>query len=473
MTVLKQENINLPFVDEEIIQYLGHLPLNYWDFNGYEKDYTHDIHGYPAMMIPPISRNLINIIKRYQPIKNLFDPFAGSGTVLLEGILAGLNVWGIDLNPLACLIAKAKCTPINPDLLVDTRENIIENIASEIVKLDNGELDIDCPKFKKIDFWFKPYVIRHLQVIKNNINRIENKDIKIFLSVAFSATVRQCSNTRNNEFKLYRLPEEKLLAFNPSVLEVFKTQLDVCVKGMNQLYSRFGCNCNHSVTTIADDTRNCKLDTDMDLMITSPPYGDSRTTVAYGQYSRLSLQWLDLQERDFVASEIEQSNLDKYLLGGTSNKLENNLPSSTLEESILKISEIDEKRASEVLSFYVDLNNCLDSITKNMKVNSYQCWVVGNRTVKRVNIPTNKIISELSEQYNLITVTTVPRNIPNKRMPKENSPSNIRGQKVTTMNDENIIVTCPPKRSPVIMLVNWDKKGGVNGKENLHSGANH
>jgi ABC-type uncharacterized transport system fused permease/ATPase subunit len=35
------------------------------------------------------------------------------------------------------------------------------------------------------------------------------------------------------------------------------------------------------------------------------------------------------------------------------------------------------------------------------------------------------------------------------------------------------ILTCPPKRSPVIMLVNWDKKGGINGKENLHSGTNH
>ncbi len=34
-------------------------------------------------------------------------------------------------------------------------------------------------------------------------------------------------------------------------------------------------------------------------------------------------------------------------------------------------------------------------------------------------------------------------------------------------------VTCPPKRSPVIMLVNWDNKGGINGKENLHSRANH
>jgi len=46
---------------------------------------------------------------------------------------------------------------------------------------------------------------------------------------------------------------------------------------------------------------------DFDLIITSPPYGDSRTTVAYGQYSRLSSQWLELEEPNLV---------DKRLMGG-------------------------------------------------------------------------------------------------------------------------------------------------------------
>lgn len=438
MTILKLQNQHLTVVDTEIIQHFNNLPSNYWDFNGYEKDYIHDIHGYPAMMIPPISRKLISLFKIFQGVKNLFDPFSGSGTVLLEGILAGLNVWGIDLNPLACLIAKAKCTTINPEFLTKISEDLIENIASDIYKLDNNEINIEYPKFKNIEFWFKPYVIRHLQVIKNNIYKIQNKSVKTLLFVAFSNTVRLCSNTRNSEFKLFRLSEEKLDAFKPLVLETFKKQLDICIKGMKQLYYEVDPSC--TVTIIAGDTRRCRLDTQMDLMITSPPYGDSRTTVAYGQYSRLSLQWLDLKENDLVSNEIEQNNLDKYLLGGKIINSVNKLSSHTLKETIHEIEEIDKKRALDVLSFYVDLDKCMRSITDNMKVNSYQCWVVGNRTVKKVNIPTNKIISELGEQYNLITIANVSRNIPNKRMPKENSPSNIIGEKVTTMNNENIVV---------------------------------
>lgn len=62
---------------------------------------------------------------------------------------------------------------------------------------------------------------------------------------------------------------------------------------MTELYRRYRGGC--SVEVLAKDTRDFDLNVKFDLMITSPPYGDSRTTVAYGQFSRLSLQWLDLE----------------------------------------------------------------------------------------------------------------------------------------------------------------------------------
>ena len=89
----------LPVVDRELVEYIESLPTGYWDFVEYEKKYTHFIHTYPAMMIPPIPATILNTMTSLQPnIKNLLDPFMGSGTVLVEGILAGLNVWGIDLT---------------------------------------------------------------------------------------------------------------------------------------------------------------------------------------------------------------------------------------------------------------------------------------------------------------------------------------------------------------------------------------
>lgn len=440
MAIAAEELLNndyeLPIVDEELISHFGSLPPDYWDFVTYDKKYTHNIHIYPAMMIPPISENLIRIVKRYQPnIKNLLDPFAGSGTVLLEGLLAGLNVWGLDLNPLACLISRAKCTPIDPEVLNKTGETLLKRITADIT---DENLQVDKPDFYNIDYWFKDYVIKHLQIIKQRIKEIDAEDIRTFYWVVFSETVRACSNTRNNEFKLYRIAEEKLPEFNPSVIDVFEANLKKCEQGMAEFYQNYRG--GRSFEMLPRDTRDFDLDVKMDLMITSPPYGDSRTTVAYGQFSRLSLQWLDLEEENYIASQIEKDKLDKYLLGGANNITNNDLPSDSLKESLRAIAKVDEKRALDVLSFYVDLDKCLGSITKHMKVNSYQFWVVGNRTVKKVNIPTNAIIGELGARYNLTTVATISRNISSKRMPKENSPTNIRGNKVTTMNTENIVV---------------------------------
>ena len=106
-----------------------------------------------------------------------------------------------------------------------------------------------------------------------------------------------------------------------------------------------------------DDTRflNSVPDHCVDLVITSPPYGDSRTTVAYGQFSRLSLQWLDLN----YSNQSDTVDIDKTLLGGKPycNKQQwALLGSQTLTETLGRIAERDLFRADDVFSFYIDLD---------------------------------------------------------------------------------------------------------------------
>lgn len=115
--------------DQKLIEKLRQLPVDYWDFrNDDTKEYTHGLHNYPAMMVCPISRNIIKIMKELKPIYALLDPFAGSGTVLVEGMLAGIEtVSGNDINPLALLLSKVKTTPIVHKELHGECENLIES----------------------------------------------------------------------------------------------------------------------------------------------------------------------------------------------------------------------------------------------------------------------------------------------------------------------------------------------------------
>ena len=65
--------------------------------------------------------------------------------------------------------------------------------------------------------------------------------------------------------------------------------------------------------------------------------------------------------------------------------------------------------------------------------------VVGNRTVKEIQIPTDEIIIELCKK-DFFHHKTIAREIPNKRMPRKNSPTNIIGKTVNTMLEEFIII---------------------------------
>ncbi|HCJ66303.1 MAG TPA: DNA methyltransferase [Elusimicrobia bacterium] len=411
-----------------------------WDFRTEDtKTTSQGIHNYPAMMIPQIARRLIEL---YAPKKGgiLLDPFCGSGSSLVEARLQGLNSYGVDINPLARLIAKVKSALIEPELL----DEYIKKVKSEVInaEFNNGFnlSKIEIPKFNGLEFWFKKDVIKRLQLIKSIILKISNNspDIKDFLLVTFSHTLRDCSNTRNGEFKLYRMPEEKLLNYSPDVYKRFIGKLEYNYEAIKNFYTECKKIKNYNalwVKILDEDTRR-KIsipDESVDIILTSPPYGDSRTTVAYGQYTKLSSEWLGLNNN--------KKDIDKISLGGQIvNSLENQLGSESLNISLKHIAEQDEKRAREVLSFYIDLDKCLAEIKRVMKPKGYICMVVGNRTVKGIQIPTDKVLVEISNKHGILHKETVIRNIPNKRMPSKNSPTNVKGKLSSTMVKEYIVI---------------------------------
>ena len=393
-----------------------------WDFReSNTKEYTHCIHTYPAMMIPQIARRLIYLYG--QEAKTLLDPFMGSGTSLVEASLVPRikEAYGFDLNPLAYLISKVKTTPLNSDILESQLKTFFNCVGSSNI-----------PDFKNIDFWFKPQVIEKLSMLKSHINKIQDKDIRDFFLVCFSETVRNVSNTRNGEFKLYRMEKEKLEKYSPDVFAEFEKITKNNIKGMRDYIPKRTQTKTHPNNFSSMQDLPLKNES-IDIIVTSPPYGDSRTTVAYGQFSRLALQWLDYED---VPS------LDNKLLGGKASKdLEIKINSQSLKKTINKIKEIDEKRAREVLSFYEDFDQVIIQLNRVMAKNGYVCFVVGNRTVKGINIPTDKIMSEMFLAHgNYKYIETHTRAIPNKRMPSLNSPSNKVGEKVTTMCNEFIFV---------------------------------
>ncbi|MHB1681092.1 MAG: hypothetical protein ACYCTB_11405 [bacterium] len=75
-----------------------------------------------------------------------------------------------------------------------------------------------------------------------------------------------------------------------------------------------------------------------------------------------------------------------------------------------------------------------------LKPNKYFCLVIGNRLVKQVRMPSDFIIAELGEKIGFICEDIIIRNIPGKRMPLRNSPTNVVGALEETMVKESIVI---------------------------------
>jgi tRNA G10 N-methylase Trm11 len=475
-----KSRVEVTETDKALVEALELLPDDYWDFKTEDtREFTHGLHSYPAMMVCPISRNIIKILKEIKTINSLFDPFSGSGTVLVEGMLAGIDkVCGNDMNPLALFLSKVKTTPVDMDELLAETRSLFKRIKQRNLKCGQTisdassyfenellfdltakdgwgsnafdylseycherKVDISIPDFKNMGYWFKPSVILELSMIKEEIDSITAEDIRNFILTALSESVRLVSNRRNGEFKMFRMPPAKVKYHKPIVLDEFSKILQ---RNTNKMYDFLTAYDEVGVTSQVNiyNDNTCNLnainDEEFDLVVTSPPYGDSRTTVAYGEFSRLSLQWLNpsgLSEREIMR-------IDRTLMGGTKyrNGFEYTLGSDTLEKSLSIIIERDMERAGDVFSFYNDLSKSISEISRVTKSGGYHFWVVGNRTVKDELLHTDIIIREMAANYGMQFIHSVGRNISNKVMPSLNSPTNETGAKSATMTNEHIVI---------------------------------
>ncbi|MCX8026945.1 MAG: site-specific DNA-methyltransferase [Thermodesulfovibrionales bacterium] len=399
-----------------------------WDFIGANtKTFTHCFHTYPAMMIPQVAERLI--LKYAKNADLLFDPCCGTGTSLVEANLKNINAVGTDLNPLARLISKVKTTKLNLQILDLYLKEFSDYLFSIIFGMKRGNIVI--PQIQNIDYWFSHSVQEKLALIKDFITNITDITIGDFFKVAFSETVRESSFTRNSEFKMYRMSQEQIKRFNPDVFALMQSKLARNRKGLKEFMEL-----NHDAKSMIFDFNTVEkvehIDKEsVDIVVTSPPYGDSRTTVAYGQFSRLANEWLDIKNA---------SQIDKNLMGGQLNNGCESFDLQFLNTILYQIAERDEKRAKEVMAFYNDYRKSIINVSKTIKKGGYACYVVGNRTVKGVCLPTDEVTRCLFEQQGFEHIETIIRNIPNKRMPLKNSPTNVAGDIQNTIANEYIVV---------------------------------
>ena len=259
---------------------------------------THNIHRYSGKFIPPIAARAIGLLSR--PGDRIVDPYCGSGTTLLEAALAGRRATGVDLNPLAVLIARVKTTPLPASKLQTmvrtlTRSLLSDGKASKC-SAPEGEPRFLDPWYRK---WFQEPVLRELLRIDTALLHLDDLALRDVGRVAFSDILRRSSNAHAkypNVMLNKQAPEkEPPVRLFLKALERIVARVET-LSGTNAAWSQVEVICgNAQALPMAANT--------VDAVLSHPPYVGS---IPYAEYGALSLGWLGADAKQ----------LDRELTGG-------------------------------------------------------------------------------------------------------------------------------------------------------------
>jgi len=392
------------------------------------KDYKKksDIHGtilYPATMIAPVQHDFLTAIMTSESIESVFDPFFGSGTSLYEAMLVDdcVKLVGCDINPLAYLITETKLKGIDNDYIDENIEQLQEKIAT---------IDADQYTFANIDKWFREDIANDLRIIRLSIISIENENNRKYFWCMLTDIIRRFSNSRSSTYKLHIKEKDRIDCMENIVIDAF-------LKSVNENQYFF----NHHSDNIELYKQDTLLkipefvDNKFDISITSPPYGENATTVTYGQFSSLSLKWIDTKDLHLEGWELENySIIDSKSLGGVVREVCLN----EQQANILKpyLSEIAESKHRKVILFFEDYFRFLDELCRVTK--KYIVMTLGNRRVDNKLINLTDITCQYLEMKDFTNISKATRKIPQKRMPR--TTSSVRDESVSSMNEEYVLV---------------------------------
>ncbi len=248
---------------------------------------THGFHAYPARMHPAIVRAVLRDLK---DARDVADPFCGSGTTLVEALVAGRLSSGNDINPLAVSLAKLKTALWVPD----ARRELAEK-ARAIGERSHARIKAKTPpegRFKQKrgeQSWFAPHVMLELMGLTEELAAEKMpKPMRDAFELVLSSILVKVSRQRTDAASGERL-DKQIGKGLPTKLFVRKAE-ELSLR-MADLRAAVPQGMPPPKVVVGDARELAWPDASQDLVITSPPY---QGTYDYLEQHALRLHWLGL-----------------------------------------------------------------------------------------------------------------------------------------------------------------------------------
>ena len=259
-----------------------------------DRAHVHGFHAYPARAHPVTARRLVDA---FAPARGLvLDPFCGSGTILIEAMLAGRDALGTDLNPLAVMLARAKTYPRKAEataaLIAAAKE--VADFADARRKAKQGATRRLPQEDVSV---FAPHVLLEMDGLRAGIEKAP-PEARPDLWLVFSSILVKLSAKRGDTSD--EPMEKRVSAGYPARLFVRKTE--ELAERFREFADLLPMKVPRARVLLDDAGKLTKVDErSIDAVITSPPYV---ATYDYLAHHELRMRWLDLDTRRLADNEL-------------------------------------------------------------------------------------------------------------------------------------------------------------------------
>lgn len=413
-------------------------------FNKNKQEYIH--RWYP--FVEGYSKKFINSIleELEKTPKCCLDPFSGSGTTPLELQKRNIKCHSFEVNPFLHLLSKTK---LRTDYNVKEFYKFYQEIKDMLKNIpDNINDSISIPEYKTIvekkvlKKWIFNYeTFQGLMDIKYTINKITNKKYQNIFKIILASILLEVSNVyRNGKCLSYKPSWQKRdridrinvhKRFLSKAKEIVFTDLAI-LQAYKSAHGKLFSNKQYCIFGDVRKELSHINDNSIDLVITSPPYLNSRD---YTDIYMIELWMLDLVTDYKSLRKIRENTLRSHVQINwvDVHSINNKRLNKKLKQLLKFKDQFWNKHIPKMINgYFEDMDLIFSLLYKKMNVGGKIYFNVANSAYYGIEFEVDKICSEIAER-NGFTVEEI-------RIARLIKPSGQQKEKIDSLRESVIVI---------------------------------
>ena len=273
--------------------------------------HVHRLHPYHGKFIPQLVEILLD--RYFGPGEHVLDPFAGSGTTLVQALESGLDATGVELAAFNCLLVRVKAAQYELPLLREELNEVYERIGVQPTNARRAS--------RYVRTWYAPRARAELLAFADLIGEYVYSDV---LRVILSRAARSARRTTHFDLEAPRAPQigeywchkHKRVCRPVQSAGGFLRRYTLDTLARIEEFAQVR-DAARTAVVVQGDARTAAHDAVYDGVLTSPPYPG---LIDYHEQHRYAYELLDLDDRrelelGAAAAGTSRAAIESYVAG--------------------------------------------------------------------------------------------------------------------------------------------------------------